>query len=106
MAFFDERIINADAPSYRQANFTWEAISNRAAEVKKAKYQGLAEELQALFTPLIVSTEGGLHVEYAAYLKQLASKLATKWQRSYSVVMNRVQVRTQFAIIRAVDLRL
>ena len=55
---------------------------------------------------LIASTEGVLHVEYAAYLKWLASKLATKWQRSYSVVRNGVRVRTQFAIVRAVDLRL
>ena len=45
----------------------------------------------ALFTPLTVPTEGVLHVEYAAYLKQLASKLATKWQCSYSVVMNSVK---------------
>ena len=69
VAFFDERIIDADTPSYRQSNLTWEAISNRAAEAKKAKYQGLVEELRALFTPLIASTEGVLHVEYAAYLK-------------------------------------
>ena len=26
VAFFDERIIDADAPSYLQANLTWEAI--------------------------------------------------------------------------------
>ena len=60
----------------------------------------------ALFTPLTVPTEGVLHVEYAAYLKRLGSKLATKWQCSNSVVMNSVRVRTHFAITRAVDLRL
>ena len=69
MVFFDEPIIDADAPSYRQAKLTWEAISNRAAEAKKAKYQGLAEELRASFTPLIASTEGVLHIEDTAYLK-------------------------------------
>ena len=50
VAFFDERI-DADAPSYLQANLTWEAISNRAAQAKKRKYQELAEELRASFTP-------------------------------------------------------
>ena len=42
-AFFDERIIDADAPSYLQANLMWEAISNCAAQAKKRKYQELAQ---------------------------------------------------------------
>ena len=83
VAFFEERILDADVLSYRQANLTWEAISNRVAEAKKAKYQGLAEKLRASFTLLIASTEGVLHVEYAAYFKRLASKLTTNWQYSY-----------------------
>ena len=45
VALFDERIIDADAPCYQQANLTWKAISNRAAQAKKEKHQGLAEEL-------------------------------------------------------------
>ena len=36
----------------------------------------------------------------------LASRLATKWQRPYSVVMKWVKLRMQFAVFRAVDLRL
>ena len=87
VALFDERIIDADAPCYQQAKLTWKAISNTAAQAKKAKYQGLAEELRASFTPLICSTEGVLHVEHLTYLKRLACKLAMKWQRKYSVVM-------------------
>lgn len=106
VAFFDERIIDADAPSYLQANLTWEAISNRAAQAKKRKYQELAEELRASFTPLVCSTDCVLHAEFAAYQKRLAHKLSTKWQRPYSVVMAWVRARTQFSIIRAVDLRL
>ena len=106
VTLFDEHIIDADATCYRQANLTLKAISNRAAQAKKAKYQGLAEELRASFTPLLCSTECVLHVESSAYLKTLACKLAMKWQRKYSVVMGWVRARTQFAIIRAVDLRL
>ena len=102
VAFFDERIIDADALSYLQANLTWEAISNRAAKAKKTKYQGLAEELKASFTPLVCSTDCVLHTEYTAFQIRLAQKLATK----YSVIIAFVRARTQFAIIRAVDLRL
>ena len=87
MAFFDKRIINVDAASYLQANLMWEAISNHAAQAKKGKYQELAEELRASFTPLICSTDCVLHAEYLAYQKQLASKLSAKWQQPYSVIM-------------------
>ena len=70
VAFFDERIIDADAPSYLQANLTWEAISNRAAKTKKTKYQGLAEELRASFTPLVCSTDWVLRTKYTEFQKR------------------------------------
>ena len=106
MAFFDNRIVDADAPSYVQANLSWDAVANRAASAKKAKDRSAAEELRASFTPLVCSTEGVLHHEYAAYQKRLACRLASKWQKPFSVVMAWVRVRTQFAIFRSVDLRL
>ena len=53
-----------------------------------------------------IKTDGVLHREYWAYQICLASKLATKWQRLCSVVMNWVKLRMQFAVFRAVDLRL
>ena len=104
VAFFDERIIDADAPSSLQANLTWEAISNRATQAKKRKYLELAVELRASFTLLISSTDCVLHAEYSACQKRLAFKLSAKWQQPYSVIMAWVRVRTQFAIIRAVGL--
>ena len=70
MAFFDNRIVDADAPSYVQANLSWDAVANRAASAKKAKDRSAAEELRASFTPLVCSTEGVLHHEYAAYQKR------------------------------------
>ena len=81
MAFFDERIIDADTPSYLQAILTWEAISNHAAQPKKHKHQELAEELRASFTPRICLFVCVLHAEYSVYQKQLAFKLSAKWQQ-------------------------
>ena len=103
VAFFDNRVVDADAHS---TNISWEAVANRAANAKKTKYNPAAEELRGTFTPLVCSTDGVLHREYHAYQIRLASKLATKWQRPYSVVMNWVKLRMQFAVFRAVDLRL
>ena len=36
---FDNRIIDANAPSYVRTNLSWEAIANKAAQAKKRKYK-------------------------------------------------------------------
>ena len=102
VAFFDNCIVDADAPSY--VNIYWEALANRAANAKKTKYNTAAEELRGTVTPLVCSTDGVVHREYRAYRIRLASKLATKWQRPCSVVVNWVKLRMQFAVFRAVNL--
>ena len=78
MAFFDNRIVDADAPSYASANLSWEAISKRTATTKKAKYRLAAEELRGSFTLLVCSTDGVLHREYTVYQKRMACRLAIK----------------------------
>ena len=104
VALFDNRIVDANAPSYRQSS--WDSVARKAAEAKKKKYARAAEELRSSFTPLVCSTDAVLHREYAAYQKRLASQLASRWEKPYSVVMAWVRVQTQISIIRAVDLRL
>ena len=106
VAFFDNRIVDADAPSYNAANRSWDAISRRAVAEKKRKYAHIAEELRGSITPLVCSTDCVVQTEYAALQRRLAYRLATKWDRPYSKIMAWVRVKTQFAIIRAVDLRL
>ena len=43
---------------------------------------------------------------YASYQKRLAGRLALKWDKPFSIIMAWVRVRSQFAVIHAVDLRL
>ena len=59
VAFFDNRIVDADAPSYM--NISWDAVANRAANAKKTKYNTATEELRGTFTFLVCSTDGVLH---------------------------------------------
>ena len=106
VAFFDNHIIDADAPSYLNTHISWETLANRAATEKKAEYLLVAEELRGSFTPLICSMDGALHREYFSYLKQVASRLSTKRQKPYRYVIGWVRCRTQFALIRAVDMHL
>ena len=104
-AFFDNGISDADTHSYVQANLSCKATACLATSAKKKKYRLAAEEVRGLFTPLVCSTDGALHREYAAYLKRLAFCLSSKWEKPYAQVMGWVRIRTQFAILRAVDLR-
>ena len=87
VALFDNRIVDANAPSYQRSS--WDAIARKAAEAKRKKYAQASEDLRSSFTPppLVCSTDAVLHREYMAYQKRLASRLATKWDKSYSVVV-------------------
>ena len=87
MAFFDNLIIDADAPSYVKANLSWEALANHAIAAKKAKYRLAIEDACGSFIPSVCFTYGTLHGEYAAYLKQLVCPLVGKWEKQFSVVM-------------------
>jgi len=106
IAFFDNRILDADAPSRFHRNMHYETALRSAVREKKRLYGDTCEDLRASFTPLVCTVDGVCHREFIAFQKRLASRLATKWQEAYSKVMNWVRVRIQFALIRAIDLRL
>jgi hypothetical protein len=104
--FFDTRIINADSPGRISRNISYNSALKAQAEAKKRLYKLACEERRAGFTPLVCTTNGCLHGEFKAFLKRLAARLSTKWASPLSVVTNWVNVRIQFALIKAVDLRL
>src|SRR5436190_17204900 len=76
-AFFDNRLICADAPSY--ANQDWKTISRNHAVQKHTKYDRAAEDIRGSFTPLICSTDGVPHKEYEAFQRKTSEVLAAKW---------------------------
>uniref|UniRef100_A0A146KZM3 Uncharacterized protein n=1 Tax=Lygus hesperus TaxID=30085 RepID=A0A146KZM3_LYGHE len=68
-AFFDNRNINADGPSY--FSLSWTAVAERAAREKHTKYDGAAEDARGSFSPIIRSCEGVLHPEFQVFLRLL-----------------------------------
>ncbi|CAB0015791.1 unnamed protein product [Nesidiocoris tenuis] len=103
-AFFDNRIVNADAASYTSRE--WSQIAQQAAQEKHHKYDQACEDLRGSFTPLVCSCDGVLHREFHTLLKRTADRLAEKWKRPYTQVLGWVRVRIEIAIIKAVSLRL
>ena len=105
-AFFDNRILNADAPSRIQNNISFKSALKMAANEKRNKYKKLCEDIRSSITPLVCTTDGCLYLEFSAFLKRLAVKLSANWRKPYSHTFGWVKVRVQFALIRAIDLRL
>lgn len=106
VAFFDNRIVDADAPSYRNRNMSWDAISHQHAREKHNKYDRAAEDVRGSFTPLICSCEGVFHKEFKSFLKRLSSTLTEKWEKPYSSIFCWVKVRIQISLIRAISMRI
>ena len=106
LAFFDNRILNADAQSRIQNNTSYKTALKGAAKEKRTKYGKACEDIRSSFTPLVCTTDGCLHRKFTAFLKRLTSKLSAKWHKPFSQVMGWVRVKIQFGLIRAIDLRL
>ena len=104
VALFDSRIVDANAPSYQRS--LWDAIARKAAEAKRKKYARASEDLRSSFTPPCLldgcRSPPGVH----GLPETPGQPSRYQWDKSYSVVVAWVRVQTQFAIIRAVDLRL
>ena len=85
MALFDVHVTDTDTPSHSHRVVT--AILSSAEEEMKKKYSEAAALRQASFTPLVVSVDGVLGREANFFVKQLAQKLAHKWDKSISEVI-------------------
>ena len=67
LAFFDNCIIDADAPSRIQRDTSYKTSLNAAAKVKKEKYKKVCEDIRSSITPLACTTDGILHREFQAF---------------------------------------
>jgi hypothetical protein len=103
---FDTRIIHAGSPGRVSRSISYNNALTTAAREKTKKYKVAAEMRRASFCPLIITTDGVAHQAFQAFLRRVAAQLSAKWQRPLSTVTNWVRVRLQFAVIKAVDLRL
>ena len=71
-------------------------------EDKKRKYNRRIIEIeQGHFTPLILSTSGGMGPECAVFVKMLAKKIAQKKNQELSDVMRVLRTKIRFAVLKS-----
>jgi hypothetical protein len=99
---FDIRITDTDAWSNRGMDPA--KILRRHEKEKRDKYLDLCLARRRHFTPLVFSVDGMRGGEAQAASKRLASRLSTKWNRTYSEVCGFVRSRLSVALARSTSL--
>ena len=95
----DVRVTDTDAKSYRAKSP--KNVLAAQENSKKKKYLAPCLAQRRHFTPFVVSCDGLLGKEANHVLKNLASHLAHKSERPYSVVCAFMRARMSIAIVRA-----
>lgn len=98
--YFDVRVFNPHAPSNKNMSPT--ACYRKHEREKKRTYEQRIQEVEhSTFTPLVLSTTGGLGKEAASFYKRLASLLSTKWDTPYSTTFRWLRCRLSFSLLRS-----
>ena len=94
------RVFKPSVKSNQTASIT--SIYRRHQQEKKRQYEQRIREVErATFTPLVMSTTGGMGKAASTFYKRLASMLSEKRGISYSQTINWVRCRLSFALLRA-----
>ena len=98
-AFFDVRVFYPCASSYLSKSLA--STFRQHEQAKKTKYGNRVQNMErGFFTPLVVSSVGGLGREATAFLKRLVALMANKTGASYSQLMGRLRCELGFCLVR------
>ena len=100
-ALFDIRVVGTGVQSYTHR--TVSAVLTAAAKEKNRKYAQAAQAQPASFSTFVLSMDGLMACEAQFVVLRFASKLSTKWRKSYGEGMGWTQTQLSFAILRATN---
>ena len=99
--FLDVRIVHPNAPSY--INKPIDMVYESHEKEKKRMYNERVIQVEkGSFTPIVMSTFGGMGVEAKKYHKRIATLISLKRNEQYSDVVNFLRTRMRFSILRSV----
>ncbi len=96
----DVRVFNPHSNSYRGSELT--ACYRRHEGEKRRAYEHRVREVeQGSFTPLVLSTSGGMGRAATVVYKRLATLISTKREQPYSNVMGWLRCHLSFSLLRS-----
>ena len=99
-ALVDVRVFNLCAQWNRSSSLA--SIYRRHEQEKKRQYEQRVQEVEhATFTPLVMSTTGGMGKAATTFYKGLAPMLSEKRDVPYAKTLNWIRCRLSFALLRA-----
>ena len=91
-AFLDVRVFNPSAQSNQHGSLA--SVYRRHEQEKKRQYEQQVQDVEhATFTPLVMSTSGGMGKAATTFYKRLASMLREKRDVSYGKTINWIRCR-------------
>ena len=103
--FSDVRVFYPNASSYRSHSLA--PVYRKHEQAKKREYREKIRNVErSVFTPLVLSTTGGMGREAETFYKCLADMLATKRQQHYSPTICWLRCRLYFASLRSSFMRI
>lgn len=99
-AFFDVRVFHPFASSYR--NTRLEAVYRQHEQKKRNEYARRVREIErGSFTPLVMTTGGGMAREATCFYKRLASLLSEKRGEEYAVMIGWLRCTISFSLLKS-----
>ena len=96
----DITVIDTDSPSYVHIDDPLQVMRQRAKQ-KRDKYNEACKDNNRIFIPFVMSADGCFDKEAKSVMRNIANRLAVKWDRPVSVCANYVYSRMSVALVRA-----
>ena len=99
--FLDIRIMHPNSPSY--VNKPIEQVYVMHENEKKRAYNERVLQIEkGSFTPIVVSTFGGMGKEADRHHKRIATLIALKKKENYADVINFIRTRMRFSLLKSI----
>ena len=99
--FLDIRVTHPNCPTHKDKDIQ-QVYETQEVEKKKAYNERIIEVEKGSFTPIVVSTFGGMGQEAEKFHKRLATLISIKRNETYSSVVNYIRTRLRFSLLKSV----
>ena len=99
--FLDIRVMHPNSPSYINKEIG-QVYKMHEREKKQAYNERVMQVEKGTFTPIVVSTFGGMGQEAELFHKRLATLIAYKRNEEYSHVLNFIRTRLRFCLLKSI----